>query len=77
MLIPVKELNEKKLDGEVENREELERAWADVLRNANTGMMSWAEKNFRQKCIDILYHMHYYRFNQTIYLKPNKGDNRK
>ena len=79
MLIPVKDTThdacEAKWEDEVDQREELERAWSDILRNANTGMMSWAEKNFRQKCIDILYHMRYYKYNQTIYLKHSKkGD---
>jgi len=52
--------------------EERQRAWSDILRNAGTGMMSWAEKNFRQKTIEILYHMRYYKDNQTIYLKDSK-----
>lgn len=52
--------------------EETRRACSDILRNANTGMMSWAEKNFRQKCIEILYKMGYYKYNQTIYLNESK-----
>lgn len=53
---------------------ELKRAWNDLLRNANTGMMSWAEKNFKQKLIDILFEMDYYKYNQTIYLNDSKKE---
>lgn len=74
MLVPIKDVNEEKFDNEVDDIEEKQRAWDDLLRNANTGMMSWAEKNFRQKTIDTLYHMRYYKYNQTIYLKPLKKD---
>lgn len=54
--------------------DERKRAWDDMLHNANTGMMSWAEKNFRMKLIDNLYHMRYYKDNQTIYLNSKKGE---
>ena len=54
--------------------QDLKRASADLLRNANTGMMSWAEKNYKQKLIDILYHMGYYKYNQTIYLTLPKRE---
>lgn len=54
--------------------EERKNAWNDMLRNANTGMMSWAEKNFKMKLIDNLYHMRYYKTNQTIYLTSTKGE---
>lgn len=54
--------------------EESERACNDMLRNASTGMMSWAEKNFKMKLIDNLFHMRYYKYNQTIYLNPHKGE---
>lgn len=47
---------------------EEKRACNDMLRNAQTGMMSWAEKNFRQKLIDNLFRLSYYKDNQTIYL---------
>lgn len=47
---------------------EAKRACNDMLRNAQTGMMSWAEKNFRHKLIDNLFYMGYYKDNQTIYL---------
>ena len=69
MLVPIKDVNE---ENEAEELEEKQRAWNDLLRNANTGMMSWAEKNFKQKLIDTLYRMRYYKYNQTIYLKPLK-----
>lgn len=52
--------------------EELKRASNDLLRNATKSMTSWAEKNHKQKLIDILYHMGYYKYNQTIYLNSNK-----
>lgn len=71
MLVPIQEV---KKENFVDENEENRRAWNDILRNANTSMMSWAEKNFRLKTIDILYHMRYYRSNQTIYLTlPSKG----
>lgn len=54
--------------------EEQRCAHNDLLRNAQTSMMSWAEKNFRQKLIDNLYHMRYYKSNQTIYLNENKNN---
>lgn len=62
MLIPVVEKNDESVP------EDKKRAWNDLLKNANTGMMSWAEKNFKQKLIDNLYKMEYYKYNQTIYL---------
>lgn len=62
MLIPVVEKNDENVP------EDKKRAWNDLLKNANTGMMSWAEKNFKQKLIDNLYKMEYYKYNQTIYL---------
>lgn len=69
MVIPIEE---RKNDTAVSESEAMRRAWNDLLRNANTGMMSWAEKNFKQKLIDILFHMGYYRYNQTIYLNSPK-----
>lgn len=48
--------------------EELKRASNDLLKNATKSMTSWAEKNHKQKLIDILYRMGYYKYNQTIYL---------
>lgn len=56
---------------EVKNDEmpdELRNASNDMLRNATNGMMSWAERNYKQKLIDNLYKMGYYKYNQTIYL---------
>lgn len=47
---------------------ELENATNDLLKNATTGMMSWAERSFKHKLIDTLYKMGYYKYNQTIYL---------
>ena len=72
MEIPIseskEEIDQKWLD-ECDSLEEKKRYWNDLLRNSNTGMMSWAEKNFKQKLIDLLYHSSYYKSNQTIYLK--------
>lgn len=48
--------------------EEVKRASNDLLHVATKGMMSWAEKNHKQKLIDILYRMGYYKYNQTIFL---------
>lgn len=56
------------------SEEEQKCAQNDMLRNASTGMMSWAEKNFKMKLIDNLYHMRYYKYNQTIYLNSKKGE---
>lgn len=68
MLVAIKEVK----DGE-EMPEELKRASNDLLKNATKSMTSWAEKNHKQKLIDILYHMGYYKYNQTIYLtSPTK-----
>lgn len=63
MIIPVKDSQKSE-----EMPEELKRASNDLLRNATKSMTSWAEKNHKQKLIDILYHMGYYKYNQTIYL---------
>ncbi|MBQ3445815.1 hypothetical protein IJG29_03800 [Candidatus Saccharibacteria bacterium] len=71
MLVPISE----KENESTKVPEDKKRAWNDLLKNANTGMMSWAEKNYKQKLIDILYQMDYYKYNQTIYVKPPKGDN--
>lgn len=72
MEIPIseskEEIDQKWLD-ECDSLEEKKRYWNDLLRNSNTGMMSWAEKNFKQKLIDLLYQSSYYKSNQTIYLK--------
>ena len=66
MIVPIKEQS-----GEMP--EELKRASNDLLKNATKSMTSWAEKNHKQKLIDILYRMGYYKYNQTIYLTtPNK-----
>ncbi|MBQ9180945.1 hypothetical protein IJ135_02530 [Candidatus Saccharibacteria bacterium] len=62
MLIPVVEKNDESVP------EDKKRDWNDLLKNATTCMMSWAEKNFKQKLIDNLYKMEYYKYNQTIYL---------
>lgn len=63
MLIPVEEKSE-------EMPIEVKRAADDLLKNATKSMTSWAEKNHRQKLIDILFRMGYYKYNQTIYLTP-------
>lgn len=54
--------------------EEQKRACNDMLKNAQTGMMSWAEKNFRHKLIDNLFKLGYYSSNQTIYLSTPKQE---
>lgn len=52
---------------------EVKRAADDLLKNATKSMTSWAEKNHKQKLIDILFRMGYYKYNQTIYLSsPTK-----
>lgn len=67
MLIPIEERKEEKMPLEVK------RAVDDLLRNATKSMTSWAEKNHKQKLIDILFRMGYYKYNQTIYLSsPTK-----
>lgn len=58
----------------VEMPEELKRASNDLLKNATKSMTSWAEKNHKQKLIDILYKMGYYKYNQTIYLTTPKKE---
>ena len=69
MLVPIKEVS-----GPVDANTEKLRAWNDMLQNASKGMMSWAEKSFKLKLIDKLYHMDYYKYNQTIYLKDNSKE---
>lgn len=73
MEIPIseskEEIEEQKWLDECDSLEEKKRYWNDLLRNSSTGMMSWAEKNFKQKLIDLLYQSSYYKSNQTIYLK--------
>lgn len=72
---PITPKNEiKSVDGIINVPEDKRRAWNDLLKNANTGMMSWAEKHFKQKLIDILYQMDYYKYNQTIYLNSPKKE---
>lgn len=67
MLVPISEAKSEEMP------EELKRASNDLLKNATKSMTSWAEKNHKQKLIDILYHMGYYKYNQTIYLtSPTK-----
>lgn len=67
MLISIEEPKNEKMPIEVK------RAVDDLLRNATKSMTSWAEKNHKQKLIDILFHMGYYKYNQTIYLSsPTK-----
>ena len=61
-------------DTAVEMPIELQRAASDLLKNATKSMTSWAEKNHKQKLIDILYRMGYYRYNQTIYLTTPKKE---
>lgn len=73
MLIPINE-NEPVYDFDGFSEEECKRAANDQLRNAHTGMMSWAEKNFRLKLIDKLFWLRYYKDNQTIYLNSKKGE---
>lgn len=55
--------------------EELRNASNDLLKVASKSMMSWAEKNHRQKLIDILYRMGYYKYNQTIFLTTSSEEN--
>lgn len=67
MLVPISEVKSEEMP------EELKRASNDLLKNATKSMTSWAEKNHKQKLIDILYRMGYYKYNQTIYLtSPTK-----
>jgi len=74
MLIPITSEEAEAFDFDGYSEEECRRACSDMLRNSHTGMMSWAEKNFRMKLIDNLYHMRYYKDNQTIYLNSKKGE---
>lgn len=62
MLLPIEDSKEEKMPIEVK------RAADDLLKNATKSMTSWAEKNHKQKLIDILFRMGYYKYNQTIYL---------
>lgn len=64
MIVPLKDSQENVMP------EEIRRASNDLLKNATKSMTSWAEKNHKQKLIDILFHMGYYKYNQTIYLTP-------
>ena len=65
MLVPILEVKNEEMP------EELKRASNDLLKNATRSMTSWAEKNHKQKLIDNLYRMGYYKQNQTIYLTLN------
>lgn len=67
MLVPV-EINE-------EMPVELKNASNDLLRVATKGMMSWAEKNHKQKLIELLYKMGYYKYNQTIFVNTSNEEN--
>lgn len=57
MLVPV---NEQKLP------EENNRAIADLLKNANDDCYC-NERGFRQKLIDNLHRLGYYKFNESVY----------
>lgn len=47
------------------------RACADLLRNATTPMITMAERGYRQKLIDSLYMMGYYKYKQSAYVKES------
>lgn len=69
MQIEVEKVESDKMPDDVKN------ASNDLLRIATKGMMSWAEKNHKQKLIDILFKMGYYKYNQTIFLNNTpQGD---
>lgn len=61
MLIPINQMSE-----------ELKNASNDLMHIATMSMTSWAEKNHKQKLVDILYRMGYYKYNQTIFLNDSQ-----
>lgn len=44
-----------------------ERAQADLLKNANS-LEYCNERGFKQKLIDLMYHLGYYEDNETIFV---------
>lgn len=63
MLVPVNKVDE---DSQKMNDEQKNCA-NDLLRNAQSRGLNYAEKGFRQKLIDILYKLGYYKDNKTIF----------
>lgn len=60
---------------DVENDDDMpleeKRACADLLRNACTPMITMAERGFRQKLIDRLYNLRYYKYKQSAYVNES------
>ena len=63
MLVPIN-----KVDDDSQKMNDEQRNCAnDLLRNAQSRGLNYAEKGFRQKLIDILYKLGYYKDNKTIF----------
>lgn len=45
------------------------RCCADLLRNASSPGLNYSERGFRQKLIDLLHEMGYYKYNNSVYAK--------
>ena len=43
----------------------------DLLRNASTRGLNYSEKGFRQKLIDLLYDLGYYKHNKTVFFNES------
>lgn len=68
MLIPISEVDSIANDITDVNLDDVarDRAIADLLRNANDSCYC-NERGFRQKLIDNLYNLGYYRTNESVY----------
>lgn len=66
MLIKVQDVEN---DGDMPLEEK--RACADLLRTATTPMITMAERGYRQKLIDNLYALGYYKYKQSAYVKES------
>lgn len=60
MLVPVKDINSKQYSPEY-------RAMKDLFKNANSNEYC-NEKGFKQKLIDLLYKLGYYKDNESIFI---------
>lgn len=66
MLVKVQDVEKEESMPEPERR-----ACADLLRNSTTPMITMAERGFRQKLIDNLYKLGYYKYKQSAYVKES------
>lgn len=67
MLIPVSKVEEPDDGSSIDMSVENIRCANDLLRNSQSRGLNYSEKGFRQKLIDLLYNLGYYKSNKTIF----------